>query len=55
MSFDDAALRSAMSAYVSAADALDAAAEVGSEARGAYFLVREHDRCRDREGIGEKR
>ena len=39
MSFDDSALRSAMAAYVAAADALDAAAEIGGEARALLDLA----------------
>ena len=39
MSFDDAALRAAMSAYVTAAKALDDAAEVGGEARALLDLA----------------
>lgn len=39
MSFDDAALRAAMAAYVTAADALDAAAEIGGEPRALLDLA----------------
>ena len=39
MSFDDPGLRAALSAYVTAADALDAAAEIGGEPRALLDLA----------------
>ena len=39
MSFDNAELRSAMSAFVTAADALDAAAAIGGEPRALLDLA----------------
>ena len=38
-SFDDAELRAAMAAYLSAAEALDAASELGGEPRALLYLA----------------